>query len=53
LKKIGLWKDKKDNKMRLGLCSRSQDVIEPMIKPQWYVSCAEISKKMIEVVKTK
>lgn len=40
LKKIGLWRDKKDNKMRLGTCQRSGDVIEPLIKPQWYVNCS-------------
>ncbi len=39
--------------MRLGLCSRSKDVIEPVIKPQWYVDCTEISKPMIEAVKNK
>ena len=38
--------------MRLGLCSRSHDVIEPYIKPQWYVKCAGIAPKMIEIVKT-
>jgi valyl-tRNA synthetase len=27
LKKINLWKDKKDNKMRLGTCQRSKDVV--------------------------
>ena len=39
LKKVGSWKDKKEHKMRLGKCSRSKDVIEPVIKPQWYVKC--------------
>jgi valyl-tRNA synthetase len=39
LKKAGSWKDKKDHKMRLGRCSRSKDIIEPIIKPQWYVKC--------------
>jgi valyl-tRNA synthetase len=53
LKKLGLWKGKKDNKMRLGMCQRSGDVIEPMIKPQWYVNCSEISGPMIEAVKNK
>lgn len=53
LKKLGLWKDKKDNKMRLGTCQRSKDVIEPMIKPQWYINCSEISKPMIDAVKNK
>jgi valyl-tRNA synthetase len=27
LKKLNLWVEKKDNKMRLGLCQRSSDVI--------------------------
>ena len=27
LKKLNLWVEKKDNKMRLGLCQRSADVI--------------------------
>lgn len=53
LKKLGLWKDKKDNKMRLGTCQRSKDVVEPMIKPQWYVDCSKISKPMIDAVKNK
>lgn len=53
LKKVGSWKDKKDHKMRLGTCQRSKDVIEPMIKPQWYVNCSDISKPMIDAVKTK
>lgn len=53
LKKLNLFVEKNDNKMRLGLCQRSNDVIEPLIKPQWYVKCDEISQKMMEVVKTK
>lgn len=47
LKKMNLWVEKLDNKMRLGLCQRSNDVIEPLIKPQWYVKCDEISNKMM------
>lgn len=33
LKKKGLLKGKKPNKMRLGFCQRSKDVIEPILKP--------------------
>jgi valyl-tRNA synthetase len=33
---LGLLRGKEPNKMRLGLCSRSGDIIEPMITPQWY-----------------
>lgn len=38
--------------MVLGLCSRSKDVIEPILRPQWYVNCQDIAKEMIEKVKT-
>jgi valyl-tRNA synthetase len=37
LEEKGLLRGKEVNKMRLGLCSRSGDVIEPMLTPQWYV----------------
>lgn len=30
--------------------SRSKDVIEPVLKPQWYVKCDEMAKKAIECV---
>ena len=33
---LGLYRGKENNKMRLGLCSRSGDIIEPMLTPQWY-----------------
>ena len=53
LKDLGLWKEKKNNKMRLATCSRSGDVIEPIIRPQWWVNCSEISKPMLDAVATK
>lgn len=31
----GLLRGKDPHKMRLGVCSRSGDIIEPMITPQW------------------
>ena len=39
--------------MKLGFCSRSGDIIEPLLRPQWWVDCADIAKKMINVVKTR
>ncbi|BDA49044.1 Valine-tRNA ligase [Coccomyxa sp. Obi] len=39
LKEKGLFRGEAGNAMRLGLCSRSSDVIEPVLKPQWWVSC--------------
>lgn len=35
--------------MRLGLSSRSNDVVEPMIKPQWFVNCQSMAKQALEV----
>jgi len=38
LKRLGQYHGKKDNKMRLGICSRSKDIVEPVIRPQWWVA---------------
>ncbi|GLT81109.1 hypothetical protein SLA2020_525130 [Shorea laevis] len=48
LQKKGLYRGAKNNEMRLGLCSRSNDVIEPMIKPQWYVNCSNLAKQALD-----
>ncbi|KAK4796457.1 hypothetical protein SAY86_028783 [Trapa natans] len=50
LKKKELYRGAKDNEMRLGLCSRTKDVIEPLIKPQWYVNCSSMAKEALDVV---
>lgn len=42
LKELGLFRGTAGNEMRLGRCSRSTDVIEPVIKPQWWVDCREM-----------
>ncbi|AEE29190.1 valyl-tRNA synthetase / valine-tRNA ligase (VALRS) [Arabidopsis thaliana] len=52
LQKQGLYRGAKNNEMRLGLCSRTNDVIEPMIKPQWYVNCSMIGKEALDVAIT-
>jgi valyl-tRNA synthetase len=33
LEKLGLMRGKKPNEMRLGVCSKSHDIIEPFLKP--------------------
>ncbi|XP_010527840.1 PREDICTED: valine--tRNA ligase, mitochondrial 1-like [Tarenaya hassleriana] len=48
LEKKGLYRGAKNNEMRLGLCSRTGDVIEPMIKPQWYVNCSTLGKEALD-----
>ncbi|XP_057426797.1 valine--tRNA ligase, mitochondrial 1 isoform X2 [Lotus japonicus] len=47
LEKKGLYRGSENNEMRLGVCSRSNDVIEPMIKPQWYVNCNDMAKQAL------
>jgi len=37
--------------MRLGLCSRSGDILEPMITPQWYVNCDGMAKRATDAVR--
>mmetsp|Transcript_27716 Transcript_27716/g.42415 ORF Transcript_27716/g.42415 Transcript_27716/m.42415 type:complete len:947 (+) Transcript_27716:1-2841(+) len=51
LKEKGLFKGKEPNKMRLGLCSRSGDILEPMITPQWYVNCTNMAKRATDAVR--
>eukprot|EP01036_Dinobryon_divergens_P032131 gene32131-41661_t len=48
LKTLGLFRGKEPNKMRIGKCSRSGDIIEPMLTPQWYVNCTSMAARSIE-----
>lgn len=51
LKGKGLFRGVEDNPMRLGLCSRSKDVIEPILKPQWWVNCQQMGADACEAVR--
>lgn len=51
LEKMGLLRGKEDNKMRLGICSRSGDIIEPYLAPQWYVKCDDMAARAINEVR--
>lgn len=51
LKEKGLFRGIEDNPMRLGICSRSKDVIEPMLKPQWWVNCQQMGSDACEAVR--
>ena len=52
LKEKGLYVGQKDNEMTIPLCSRSGDVIEPLLKPQWWVRQDEMAKEAIKAVKS-
>lgn len=51
LDEMGLLRGTEHNKMRLGLCSRSGDVVEPLLKPQWWVDCKEMAKAATDAVR--
>ena len=53
LEKLGQLKGKTPNPMRLGLCSKSNDIIEPFLKPQWYVNCQDMAKRSVDAVRNK
>jgi valyl-tRNA synthetase len=39
LKELGLFRGQANNPMVVPICSRSGDVIEPLLAPQWFVDC--------------
>lgn len=47
----GLYRETKENPMVVPVCSRSKDIVEPLIKYQWFLNCSEMAKNAIEVVK--
>lgn len=51
LKEKGLFVEQKDNPMTIPTCSKSGDVIEPLLKPQWWVSQKEQALMAIDAVK--
>ena len=54
LKEIGLFKKVSPNPgMRLAVCSRSGDVVEPMLKPQWWVDMKVMGAEAVAAVKDK
>lgn len=47
LKQAGLFVETKDNPMMIPICSKSGDVIEPILKPQWWVNCKPLAEEAI------
>jgi len=49
LKEKGLYRETKDHQMVVPVCSRSKDIVEPLIKPQWYVDINDMAQNAVEV----
>ena len=45
----GLWVGKKSHSLRLGFCSRSKDIIEPYLKPQWWMNCKDLADQSVNL----
>ncbi|CAH0585470.1 unnamed protein product [Chrysodeixis includens] len=52
LESLQRYRETKDHAMVVPLCSRSKDVVEPMLKPQWYIKCDNMAAEAIKAVKT-
>ncbi|XP_046965705.1 valine--tRNA ligase [Vanessa cardui] len=52
LANANLYKETRDHAMVVPLCSRSKDVVEPMLKPQWYIRCDNMAAEAIKAVKS-
>ena len=52
LKKLGLYTRQESNKMVVPTCSRSGDVVEPLLKPQWWMRMEPLTKPAIAVVES-
>jgi valyl-tRNA synthetase len=50
LKNAGLYVDKKDNPMTVPLCDKSKDVIEPILKPQWWMKMKDMAADALAAV---
>ena len=50
LTKLGLFTKKEPHAMTIPLCEKSKDVIEPMMKPQWWVQMKEMGDAALQVV---
>ncbi|KAL6055400.1 valine--tRNA ligase, variant 2 [Balamuthia mandrillaris] len=51
LEQKGLYRGKQEHEMRLALCSRSGDVLEPRLKPQWYVRIKSMAEEAARLVR--
>ncbi|ORY80354.1 cytoplasmic valine-tRNA ligase Vrs1/Vas1 [Protomyces lactucae-debilis] len=52
LKELGLFVSVEDNPMSVPLCSKSGDVIEPILKPQWWVRQSAMAEAAVKVVQS-
>ncbi|KAF7643551.1 hypothetical protein LDENG_00237490 [Lucifuga dentata] len=45
-----LLRGTKDHAMTLPVCSRSGDIVEPLLKKQWFMRCNDMAKRAVQAV---
>ncbi|KAJ2495968.1 valine--tRNA ligase, partial [Coemansia sp. RSA 2052] len=51
LKAKGLYVDTTSNPMPVPMCPKSGDVIEPLMKPQWWVECKQLAEPAMQAAR--
>lgn len=51
LKDQKLFRGCQDHKMTIPICSRSKDVVEFLVRPQWFLKCSEMAAQAVEDVR--
>ncbi|KAK3850352.1 hypothetical protein Pcinc_042939 [Petrolisthes cinctipes] len=52
MKQLKLFRGSRPHPMMLPLCSRTGDVIEAILKPQWFIQCSQMAKDAIKAVES-
>jgi valyl-tRNA synthetase len=50
LKEMNLWRETKSHEMNLPVCSRTGDIIEPLLREQWFANSSKLFKICQEAV---
>ncbi|CAH8590988.1 unnamed protein product [Schistosoma margrebowiei] len=50
LVELGVYRGEKDNPVVVPMCSQSKDIVEPLLKPQWYLRCKDMANAAMKEV---
>lgn len=53
MEELGILRGKTPNVMSIGQCVKTGDIIEPLVKPQWYVDCKDMADRSLKAAETK
>jgi valyl-tRNA synthetase len=52
LERLGLYVKWEDNPMKVPLCNKTKDIIEPIMKPQWWMNMKDMADAAMDAVKS-